>query len=304
MLTMNGKLRLAICPIGWTNDDLPELGGEIPFEQCVSEMALAGYKGTEVGTKYPKDTKMLKAALALRGLEVSSRWCSTWFTEEGKEGESIDNFKQMARYLKTMGSRFINVCECGNCIQGMPVPILADHKPVLNDQQWHQLAKGLNRIGQMAGKMGLTLVYHYHMGTCVQNRVEIDRLMEITDPEKVSLLLDTGHIYFAGGDPLQLARDYANRIKYVHAKDIRPRVLRQVREDNLSFLDAVKAGVFTVPGDGIIDFKPILSHLRKAGYAGWVAVEAEQDPAKANPLEYAQKGYDYIVNTAGVRQFA
>ncbi|MBU2509883.1 myo-inosose-2 dehydratase [bacterium] len=289
---------LGIAPIGWTNDDLPELGGHIPFEQCISEMAQAGYTGTEVGNKYPREPEELKRYLNPLKLRVASAWFSTYFTE-GKKDETIIGFQRHMEFLKEMGASVIVVCECGFCIQGKNLPVL-EEKPVFNNRQWELLKTGLEGIGQMAAANRMKIVYHHHMGTGVQTRAEIDHLLGITDPQLIYLLLDTGHITYSGDDALILAEKYGTRIKHVHLKDIRRKVLEQVRTEKMSFLDSVKAGVFTVPGDGMIDFIPLFKLFERINYQGWMVVEAEQDSGKANPLEYARKAREYILKNGGI----
>ena len=141
---------------------------------------------------------------------------------------------------------------------------------------------------------------HHHMGTGVQTVEEIDRLMDETDPELVFLLFDSGHLSFAGIDPIPVLKKYIKRIKHVHLKDLRLKVYEEVKKQNMSFLDAVRAGVFTVPGDGDVDFTSIFEVLAENNYEGYVLVEAEQDPAKANPFEYAVKARKYIKEVAGL----
>ena len=171
----------------------------------------------------------------------------------------------------------------------------------MNDQEWDTLCTGLNRLGKIAKEeYGISLTFHHHMGTVVQDPDEVDRLMKGTDPEYVSLLYDTGHFAYCGADPLEMAKKYANRIRHVHLKDIRPEIVQRVREEGLSFLDGVRAGAFTVPGDGSIDFAPIFKVLEETGYEGYMLVEAEQDPAKADPLEYAIKARKYIAEHTGL----
>ncbi len=289
---------LGIAPINWTNDDLPELGGHIPFEQCLDEMAQAGFTGTEVGNKYPKDAAVLRSALEPRGLRVASAWFSTLFTEEGKTQSTLEGYLQHMNFLKACGADRVNVCECGSCVQGGPKHVF--ERPSYSDTQWERTAEGLNLLGRITRENGMWMSYHYHMGTMVQTAAETERLMEMTDPEAVFLLLDTGHAHYAGDDPLALAQKYVHRIKHVHLKDIRADVLEQVHARKMNFLDSVKAGVFTVPGDGCIDFRPIFQVLAEHKYEGWMVVEAEQDPDKANPLAYATKARDYLREHAGV----
>lgn len=295
------KVKLGIAPIGWTNDDMPELGGDIPFERCVAEMAEAGFQGTEVGGKYPKDPATLRAALAPLGLEVASQWFSAFFTTR-PQAETIQAFEKHLAFLKAAGARVIVISEQGHGIQGQMDTPLFDRKPVLDDDGWARLVAGLEAMGRIAAAHGMKIVYHHHMGTVVQTAAEIDRLMTATDPALVWLLLDTGHIYYSDGgtSPLEVLRKHGKRIAHVHLKDIRDPVKRRVIDGKLSFLQSVKEGAFTVPGDGNVDFPPVLAELARIGYEGWMVVEAEQDPAKANPLEYAKKARSYIKQVTGL----
>ncbi|MFI3621553.1 myo-inosose-2 dehydratase [Vagococcus fluvialis] len=291
------NIKLGIAPIAWTNDDLPELGKENSFEQCISEMALAGFTGTEIGNKYPKDPDTLRPFLDLRGLSVASAWFSSFLTTKPIE-ETISSFKEHRDFLHAMGAKVIVISEQGHSIQGQNLPIF-DAKPIFTEDEWQLLTSGLETLGDIAAEKEMEIVYHHHMGTGVQTTEEIDRLMAETNPEKVSLLFDTGHLVFSGEDPMAIYEKHQNRIKHIHFKDIRKEVARQVVETKISFLEAVKLGVFTVPGDGMIDFKPIVSAIDASGYKGWVVVEAEQDPALANPLEYAIKARTYIKSIWG-----
>ncbi|QUL58069.1 myo-inosose-2 dehydratase [Paenibacillus tritici] len=292
-------VRLAIAPIAWTNDDMPELGQGNTFEQCISEMALAGYQGSEVGNKYPRSPEVLRRALELRGLEIASAWFSAYLTVRPYE-ETAEAFGIHRDFLHEMGAKVIVVSEQGRSIQGqMDTPLFAE-KPVFDDQEWAALAAGLGGLGRLAAEKDMTLVYHHHMGTGVQTAAEITRLMELTDPGEVSLLYDTGHLAFSGENPLEVLREHLPRIRHVHLKDIRPEVVRRVTAEKLSFLQAVKAGAFTVPGDGCIAFGEIFAELAASPYTGWFVVEAEQDPALADPLEYAIKARHYIRELSGL----
>lgn len=293
------KVKLGIAPIAWTNDDMPDLGAENTFEQCVSEMALAGFTGSEVGNKYPKDPVVLKKALDLRGIQICNAWFSAYLTTKPLQ-ETVDAFIQHRDFLHAMGAKVIGVAEQGHSIQGMmDVPVI-DKKPVFTEEGWQKLAEGLNLLGKLAAEKDMIVAYHHHMGTGVQTLEEIDRLMEMTDPNYVYLLFDTGHLVFSEVDPIVVLKKYANRIKHVHLKDIRKDVLERVKKEHMSFLQAVREGVFTVPGDGMIDYDPIFNILKETSYTGWFVVEAEQDPAKANPLEYAIKARKFIAEKTGL----
>jgi inosose dehydratase len=294
-----GRVRLAIAPIAWTNDDLPELGRENTFEQCISEMALAGFEGSEVGNKYPKDPVVLKRALELRGLQICNAWFSSFLTTQRYE-EVERAFIAHRDFLHAVGARVIGAAEQGHSIQGkQDVPVFAA-KPRFTDEEWKRLAEGLSRLGRRAREKGMTLTYHHHMGTGVQTAEEIDRLLATTDPSLLFLLYDTGHLAFSGENPVTVLKKHIRRVRHVHLKDVRLNVLERVKRDGLSFLSAVKQGVFTVPGDGGLSFEPVFKLLRGSGYSGWYVVEAEQDPALANPFEYAVKARTFIRRRAGL----
>ena len=297
MLDKN-KVKLGIAPIAWTNDDMPDLGAENTFEQCVSEMALAGFTGCEVGNKYPKDPAVLKKALALRGMQICNAWFSSFLLTKPYEEVEADFIKHIT-FLKELGAKVVGISEQSYSIQGTSRPIFED-KYVMNDEEWDRLCKGLNRLGETANRYGIALTLHHHMGTVVQTEAEIDRMMANTDPTLFSLLYDSGHLAYCGEDYMSVLKKYATRIKHVHLKDVRPDVIAKVKENHLSFLEGVRMGTFTVPGDGVIDFGPIFDVLKEVGYEGYVLVEAEQDPAIANPLEYAIKARQYIAEKSGL----
>ena len=298
MLDKN-KVRLAIAPIGWTNDDMPDLGAENTFEQCISEMALAGFQGSEIGNKYPSDTEVLKHYLDVRGLQICNAWFSSYLTSKPYE-ETIEAFKAHCDKLYDLGAKVIGASEQGNSIQGDLTKSILDEKPYYTEEQWQTVAKGFNEMGAYARSKGMYFTVHHHMGTGVQTVEEIDKLMELTDPELVYLLFDSGHLTFAGIDTVPVLEKYIDRIKHIHLKDVRLGVYNEVVPKHMSFLDAVREGVFTVPGDGDVDFKPIFDIIEKSGYEGWIVVEAEQDPAKANPFEYALKARKYIKENTGL----
>ncbi len=294
------KVFLGIAPIGWCNDDMPDLGKENTFRQTVSEMALAGFTGTEIGNKYPTDAKELKWELDLRGMRVASRWFSSFILTKPIE-EVEKEFVKELEFLAAVGANRINVSEQSYSIQGqLDTPILGDKKHVMNEEEWARFCAGLNRLGKVAKEKGFKLCFHHHMGTVVQTAEETDYMMAHTDPEYVFLCYDTGHFTFAGEDPLLMLNKYADRVGHVHLKDMRRDVVDRVKPEKWSFLQAVRAGAFTVPGDGCVDYDPILKKLAEVGYEGWLLVEAEQDPAKANPLEYAIKARKFIKEHTGL----
>lgn len=291
-------IKLGIAPIGWTNDDMPSLGGETTYQQILSEVALAGFQGTEIGNKYPKDPAVLKPQLEIRGIRIAAAWHGLHLTTEPYEKVEAE-FIAFRDYMAALGADCINVAEQGHTVQGRrDVPIF-DGKPSYTDEEWERLATGLDRLGERAAEKGLVIAYHHHMGTGVQTTAEIDRLMAATDPAKVKLLLDVGHLLFSGEDPAAIVAKYADRIGHVHLKDVRPAIVEKARREKLSFLDAILAGVFTIPGDGETDYGPLLRPVLDAGYHGWFMIEAEQDPAIADPFVQAVNARQYLKDTFG-----
>ncbi len=298
MLDKN-KVSLGIAPIGWTNDDMPDLGKENTFEQTISEMALAGFKGTEVGSHYPTDPVVLKKALDLRGMTICNQWFSSFLISRPYE-ETEAAFIKQCDFLLQVGSKCIGVSEQSHSTQGMLDQPIQEGKYVMNDEEWDLLTNGLNKLGKIAKDKGMVLTFHHHMGTVVQTEEEIDRFMDSVDKDLVYLLFDSGHLSFAGIDPEKVLRKYVDRVRHVHLKDLRKSVVEQSRKEKWSFLKGVRAGTFTVPGDGDVDFAPLFKILEEADYKGWVLVEAEQDPGVANPFEYALKARKYIAEHTGL----
>ncbi|NQY93716.1 MAG: myo-inosose-2 dehydratase [Campylobacteraceae bacterium] len=285
------KVKLAKAPIAWSNDDLPQLGGDTPLETCLSEIRQAGYVGTEMGGKFPSDKVELKKVLNEFNLELAGAWFSGNLLIDSVEDEikRLDTFIDDKLYA---GCKTIVYCECSNTIQGkQDIPL--SQKPVLNEDEMKTYAQNYNKLYDFAKQKGAVLSYHHHMGTIIQNTDEIDMFLKYTKDE-VGLAFDTGHVYFAGGDPLVEIKKHKNRISHIHFKDVRENEKMDAINSDKSFIDAVLAGVYTVPGDGVIDFAPIVDVLKEIDYHGWIVVEAEQDPKIANPLEYATKAYSYI----------
>ncbi|MGV0816643.1 myo-inosose-2 dehydratase [Martelella sp. AMO21009] len=276
-------------PIAWTNDDDRSLGAHISLEQCLDETAKIGFDGIEKGHKFPQDPEGLKAVLEPRGLKYVSGWHSLNLLENSVEDEK-KAMQPALDLLKAMGAKVIIVCETSNAIHGDDA-IPVNDRPTLADGEWPAFGAGVEALAQYAADQGIALVYHHHMGTIVETEDEIDRLMETTGPA-AKLLLDTGHCLFGGGDPERLASKHIGRVGHIHAKNVRPAIAEQVRGENLSFLEGVRRGVFTVPGDaeGGVDFEPVLKLAADAGYQGWLVIEAEQDPDVRNPFEYQSLG--------------
>jgi len=278
-------IRIGANPIGWSNDDLRELGGEIPLETCLAEAKQAGFAGMELGHKFPREPAALRAALAPYGLACVSGWHSAGLLRHDAATE-LRQLRPHLDLLKAMGCEVLVFAETSDAIHGdIATPLSA--RPVLPGEQWAEFGRRMTEVAEATLREGVRLVYHHHMGTVVQDQADIDALMANTG-EAVHLLLDTGHATWAGADPAVLAARYHKRISHVHAKDVRREVMARASAEDWSFLKSVVEGVYTVPGDGMVDYPTVFRAL--PGYSGWVVIEAEQDPAKANPLVYASLG--------------
>ncbi|NVP54254.1 myo-inosose-2 dehydratase [Mycoplana rhizolycopersici] len=282
-------IRYGTNPIAWSNDDDRTIGAHLTLEDCLSDCEKIGFDGIEKGHKMPNDGTELKKVLAAHNLVFVSGWHSLNLLSHDVEAEkkAIQPHLDM---LKANGCKVCIVCETSNAIHGDDAKALAD-KPVLADDAWKKFGADVEAIAQYCADQGIDLVYHHHMGTVVQTGDEIDRLMDNTGPA-TKLLLDTGHAWFGGSDPAELARRYMDRVRHVHAKNVRPAIRKQVEGERLSFLEGVRRGVFTVPGDpeGGVDFPPVLKIAAEHGYDGWLVIEAEQDPLVRNPYEYQSMG--------------
>jgi inosose dehydratase len=288
-------VRLGINPLTWSNDDLPELGDENSLEKCLTEARQAGYEGVELGRKFPRDAAVLGPILKAHQLELVSGWYSARLLERTLEDE-IEAMQPHFSLLKSLGAKAMVFCEVSRCVHG-DRELALSRRPRLAGKEWRPFLERLDALARHLEDDGMKLAYHHHMGTVIQAEEEIDRMMEGT--RSVGLLLDTGHLTFAGGDPARALERHAKRIVHVHCKDIRRQRLEQARKMDWSFLDAVVGEVFAVPGDGSIDFEPLLRGLAGAGYAGWLVVEADQDPRKAHPLTHARIGHDCLRALAG-----
>ncbi len=291
------SVKLGIAPIAWSNDDMPELGGETSLEQCLSEASQAGFIGIESGGKFPKNSKELIPKLRKFNLNLCSGWYGANLRKNLVEEEKKIIQNQL-KLFKDCNSPCIVFAEVSGSIQGNPNKKLSS-RPKMDQDESKQYYKKISEMGKYLYDEGMPLAYHHHMGTIIETEEDIIRLLENTH-ESVKLTLDTGHMLFAQGNSLEILKNFSERIIHIHCKDIRKKVLEKSLREDLSFRDAFLEGVFTVPGDGCIDYKPIFNLLKEKNYSGWLVVEAEQDPVKANPFEYAKIGYKYLTDTLNI----
>jgi len=288
------NVRIGINPISWSNDDLPALGGETPLETALKEGAEIGYQGFELGNKFPKEPEALKAKLADFGVACVSGWYSGQLAH-GTLDEEIARCEVHMRKLQFNGCKVVVYGEVAGSIQGRIDTPLFKRPRFMSDAQWKAYGDRLTTFGEhLQSSHGITLAYHHHMGAYVESPDDVDRLMAATGPS-VGLLFDTGHAFYGGAsDPVALLKRHLPRVVHVHCKDVRPQVIARARNEAWSFLDGVLNGIFTVPGDGALDFDAVLGTLHAGGYEGWLVVEAEQDPAVAPSYAYAKKGYETL----------
>ena len=287
------QVRIGINPISWCNDDMPELGAETSLETILREGAEIGYEGFELGGKFPRDPQVLKDTLAQYNVACVSGWYSAMLAEGELEAEK-QRAKDHMNLLAFNGCAVVVYGEVAGTIQGEMDTALI-HRPLFTQlSDWQKYGEKLSKFGEhLKAEYGITLGFHHHMGSYTQSGQDIDTLMANTSKD-VGLLFDSGHAYFGGSDPVAVLKKHIDRVVHVHCKDVRQDVMVKARNEQWSFLQSVLNGIFTVPGDGVIDFKAIWDVLKQADYNGWLVVEAEQDPALAPSYQYAKMGYDHI----------
>ena len=289
------SIRWGVSPIAWANDDMPELGGDITLDTLLSEVKEIGFEGVELGNKFPRDAATLKPIMARHGLDVVGGWYSSGLLLRDEDAEIAAMASHLA-LLEAMGSSVFILAETSNASHSDRAGRLDLH-PVLADEQWAEFGRRLSTVAAFVNDRGLRFAYHHHLGTVVETRAELERLFAVTD-EHVGLVLDTGHACYGDIDPIAIAREHPRRVNHVHCKDVRRQRHQTFHADGSSFLDGVVGGMFTAPGDGDYDLAPFVQALADVGYDGWIVVEAEQDPAQADPRTYQQLGLDTLKRLA------
>jgi inosose dehydratase len=295
------KIKLGIAPIAWSNDDMPELGGDTPIETCLEEAKEAGFTGIELGGKFPRNPGIIKFLLEKYKLEMPGGWYGSLLRERSLE-EEWTSMQDHINLLKFVKSDVFVFADVSGSIQSKGSAALSS-RPKLKDSEWREYGRKISELSNRLDDIGIPMSYHEHMGTIIQTEEDVDRFMNETN-DKTFLLFDTGHLLFAQADYERILKNYISRVNHVHCKDIRKKVMDISIKNDLSFRDSFLDGVFTVPGDGCIDYKPLLGILKKNNYNKWLVIEAEQDPKKANPLEYAKIGNKYlmsIINEVGFK---
>lgn len=281
------SIRWGVSPIAWANDDMPELGGDTPLETILLECQQVGFEGVELGGKFPREASALKAALAPYKLDCVGGWYSGSLLVQDADAE-IAALQDHLNLLKAMGSTVFVFAETSNAVHSnKAVPM--EGTPRLKSSDWKQFGERMSQVADYIQGQGIKFAYHHHLGTVVENQADMDAFIAATSPS-VGFTLDTGHAALGGVKSIDTIERYPERIAHVHCKDVRGPVHAEARRTGKSFLDGVLAGMFTVPGDGGIDFGAVMKALKGIGYSGWIIIEAEQDPALANPKQYAELG--------------
>jgi inosose dehydratase len=286
------KAKLGMSPIAWWNDDLKELSDDVSLEECLRQSRSAGFTGMEMGRRFPSDPAVMLPILKKADVTLCGGWFSGTLVNEDMSANK-DRIQPMIELFKAVNAPCIVYGEVGRSIQGDRSKPLAT-KPKLSGDEMKAYARRVTEFGEWCAGQGMPLSYHHHMAAVVETEPELDSFMNHSGPG-IPLLLDAGHLEFAGGNALRAIDKHHKRITHVHVKDIRRSVVDGLDRSKQSFLDAVALGAFTVPGDGSLDFKAIVQKFADYGYEGWFVVEAEQDPKKNPPLKMAQVGYKELM---------
>ena len=288
------KIKLGIAPIAWSNDDMPELGGDTPIEQCLEEASAAGFTGIELGGKFPRNPGITNFLLNKYKLKMPGGWYGSLLRTRSAEDEWVA-MQDHLNLLKLVNADVFVFADVSGSIQGDQTKRLST-RPTMEDDEFVEYCKKINDISNRLSDEGIPMSYHEHMGTIIQTENDVDRFMNNTN-QNTFLLYDTGHLLFAEANYERVLKNYISKINHVHCKDIRQNILENSLKNDLSFRESFLDGVFTVPGDGCIDYEPLFEILYQNNYDKWLIIEAEQDPKKANPLEYAKIGFSYLSST-------
>lgn len=281
------SIRFGVSPIAWANDDMPELGGDTPLADILADIRDVGFAGVELGGKFPRDAATLAPLLKGYGLDLIGGWYSGSLLVQDATAE-IAALQPHLRLLKAMGCTVFVFAETSNAVHGDKATPMTG-TPRLAAEDWKEFGARMTEVADYIQSSGLRFAYHHHLGTVVETADDLANFLRHTG-RSVGLTLDTGHAALGGIDPVQVIREHPARIAHVHCKDIRRPVHTDQRAKGASFLDGVLAGMFTVPGDGSLDYAAVMQALKAIDYSGWIVIEAEQDPALADPRAYADLG--------------
>lgn len=293
-------IKIANAPCSWGVLEFGLEGKTAGYAQVLNEMKEAGYAGTELGDWgfMPTDPVLLKNELRKRDIALLGAFVPVDFSNPAAHVPGEKSALRVAGLLgkASMDKPFIVLAD-DNGKNPVRTKNAGRIKPEqgLSGEQWKLFAAGVERIARAVQRaFGLRTVFHHHCAGFVETPAEVDTLMQLTDPDLVGLCLDMGHYRFAGGDPAQGLRQYAQRIWHVHFKDCHAGIAAESRAGKWDYFESVRHGVFCELGKGEVDFPSVAGELRKMKYDGWIVVEQDVLPGMGNPKECAARNRAYL----------
>jgi inosose dehydratase len=309
MNTISERIHFASAPVSWGVQDDPGPAWKQPYERILDEILSAGYTGTELGPYgyFPTDPKELAESLKRRGMSLLSSFVPVPIADPSKKGKVIEHVRRVGALLSALGAKLLVLSDCQTPKrQSLAGRVPVDGRESLRSEQWKNVGAIVGEVERTAAEFGLGLVFHPHVATFVETPMEVERLFDSLASTEVGLCLDTGHCVYGGGDPTDESRKYRSLLKYVHIKDINPRILGEARRKNLNFEEAVGAGVFSGIGQGCIDFEGFFRFLSESQYSGWMVVEQDVIYGKTvvPPVESMRASLSYLRNVVSNLQSA
>jgi inosose dehydratase len=293
-------IRVANAPCSW---GVLEFAGAVEpagYGTVLDEIRATGYDGTELGDWgfMPTDPQRLREELAARRLALVGAFVPIAFANPAAHDAGVATAVTTATLMRDAGATdaFIVLSDDNGTVperERNAGRITAQHG--LSGDQWQTYAAGVDRVARAVfDATGLRSVFHPHCGGYVETPEEIDELMRRTDPARVGLVFDTGHILYGGGDPQRVLEEHRERIWHVHFKDCDRDVAAEARRERLGYLAAVRKQLFCELGTGAVDFAQMVRSLTNSGYDGWIVVEQDVFPGYGTPKESAQKSRAYL----------
>jgi inosose dehydratase len=294
------RIRIGTAPISWGACEIPKWGDQLPYAQVLDEMAACGYEGTELGpwSYLPTDPATLRRELDARSLALAGAFCPVTLHDRDRRAASVHDARETIDLLAAAGAPVLVLADAGGAQRtAVAGRVPADGSAGFSHGEWQRFCDGVNEVARYARQRGLVTAFHPHAASYIERPEEIARLMRDTDPTLVGLCLDTGHVAYGGGDPAEIAREHARRVRHVHLKDLRRDVRADALARRLDFRDAVGLDVFAPLGEGSLDLRGTLRALVDAGYAGWLIVEQDVRlgvSARAAPERDAKRSRAYL----------
>ena len=297
------SIQIATAPVSWGILEVEGWARQKGYGEVLDEMVQAGYTGTELGPYgfLPTESDKLRHELEKRNLRLLGAFVPLPLAHGDRHVEGLRAALDVGRLLSAAGAQYLVLADEMNPSRMAMAGSAADGDG-FSPPQWEKATRLLTSIATAARELGLRSVFHHHCGTFVETPSEVARLLEMTDPTLLGICLDTGHYVYAGGDPGEFSRMHGNRVWHLHLKDIHHAVLDEVRRDKVSYLDAIRRGIFCELGVGCVDFPTVIGQLQNAGFDGWAVFEQDVDPTLPgmNPMESAARSRAYLRRVAGI----